>query len=147
MFWGSSGDALARAGIETSHGEWIFSCKTGQESTKMLTHIFERIEAGWIKRSSRDPYERRLASYEDSAVGSTWLFLQRGADIRALKQLQNRCEIRNARYWYRTSDGELLHSIKMLQKLFDGIEVRRLRSEMRAANEEVPFDNGAWLFS
>jgi len=63
MFWGSSGDALARAGIETCHGEWIFSCKTGQESTKMLTHIFERIEAGWIRRCSRDPFEWRLASW------------------------------------------------------------------------------------
>jgi len=70
MFWGSSGDALARAGIETSHGEWIFSCKTGQESTKMLTHIFERIEAGWMRRCSRDPFEWRLASWR--SVGSPW---------------------------------------------------------------------------
>jgi hypothetical protein len=34
----------------------------------------------------------------------------------------------------------------MLQQLFDGIGVRRQRCEMRADNEEAPFENGAWLF-
>jgi hypothetical protein len=146
MFWRSSGDALSSAEIGTCHGGWIFSCPTDQKSKSKLTYLFESIEAGWIRRSSRNPIERWTVSYEDSAVGSTWLFLQQGADLRALKQLQNRCNVRNSRYWYRASDEELCHSVKMLQQLFDGIGVRRQRCEMRADNEEAPFENGAWLF-
>jgi len=123
--------------IETCHGGWIFSCKTNQSSMKILTDIFEAIQ----ERS-----RRALISY-DMAVGSNWLFLQEGAGLRALEQLQNRYNVLCRRGWYITSDWQLHESLKMLQRLFDGIEVWRQRCEMRAANEEVPFNNGAWLFS
>eukprot|EP00985_Skeletonema_marinoi_P006916 scaffold3024_cov115-Skeletonema_marinoi.AAC.2 len=125
--------------IETCHGGWIFSCKTNQASMKMLTNIFEAIE----ERRRR----RALIPYADIAVGSNWLFLREGADLRALEQLQDRYNVHCRRSWYSNPEWDLQYSLKMLQRLFDGIEVWRQRSEMRAANEELPFNNGAWLFS
>jgi len=90
-----------------------------------------------------------MTPYSDMAVGSNWLFLQNGADLRALVQLQNRYDMHCMRTsrWCRANDWALHHSLKMLQRLFDGIEVSRQRRVMRATNEEVPFNNGAWLFS
>ncbi|KAK1735766.1 hypothetical protein QTG54_013472 [Skeletonema marinoi] len=137
MFWGCMQPCKA---IETCHGRWIFSCKTNQASMKMLTNIFEATETAW---------RRDMTPFSDMAVGSNWLFLQNGADLRALVQLQNRYDMHCMRTsrWCRANDWSLHHSLKMLQRLFDGIEVSRQRRVMRATNEEVPFNNGAWLFS
>mmetsp|Transcript_3317 Transcript_3317/g.5554 ORF Transcript_3317/g.5554 Transcript_3317/m.5554 type:complete len:361 (+) Transcript_3317:97-1179(+) len=137
MFWGCMQPCEA---IETCHGGWIFSRKTNQASMKMLTNIFEATETAW---------RRDMTPFSDMAVGSNWLFLQNGADLRALVQLQNRYDMHCMRTsrWCRANDWALHHSLKMLQRLFDGIEVSRQRRVMRATNEEVPFNNGAWLFS
>eukprot|EP00986_Skeletonema_menzelii_P013116 scaffold7470_cov140-Skeletonema_menzelii.AAC.4 len=136
-FWGCMQPCKA---IETCHGGWIFSRKTNQASTQMLTNIFDAIEKGWLRDTTSN-------SNSDMDVGSNWLFLREGADLWALEQLQERCDLRYMRQRYTSRDWDMHHSVMLFQWLFNGIEVRRQRCEMRAANEEAPFNNGAWIFS
>lgn len=153
MFW-RRGMKPCKA-MELCHGRWIFSCKTNRASAQMLTNMFEAIEkdstssemGNWIRDPSTGRWSQVTPS--DGSVSSNWLFLQKGADLQALEQLQNRHDVQFLRRWYRcrTCDWELYCSLKIWHRLFDGMEVRRRRCEMRAANENVPFDNGAWLFS
>ena len=141
MFWGCTQPCKA---IETCHGRWIFACKTNQASAQVLTNIFEAIAI----EEGRRRWNRINTSEND--VGSNWLFLREGADFRALEQLQNRHDVQYRRQYYRDyeiCDWDMRHSVFMLQSLFDGLEVWRQRCEMRAANEEASFNNGAWLFS
>jgi len=142
MFW--RGYIQPSKALETCHGRWIFSFETNRASSQMLTNIFEDIE--------EDRRRRRYlthSSNDDDTVIASWLFLKKGADLRALEQLQNTHYVQFLRRWnrYRTCDWNLHCSLKIWHRLFDGIKVRRRRCEMRAANEEVLFNNGAWLFS
>ncbi len=107
----------------------------------MLTNIFEAIEKD---RRSTISWRQGIPCGESEGVNN-WLFLPQGAELQALEQLEARYDVQFKRRWYRrrTCDWELYCNTK----IWDGVEVRRQRCEMRAANEEVPFNNGAWLFS
>ena len=146
MFWRDYGEACRAT--ETGHGRWIFSCTTDRASVQVLTNIFAGIQTAKKRIQGQRAFKFSFNPNfnADVVVGSTWLFLREGADFRALKQLQNRHTKRSLRRHYYSYDWELYESLKRFQQLFDGIEVRRRRCEMRASNEEVPFNNGAWLF-
>ena len=139
MFWGCNTQTCKA--IETCHGRWIFACKTNQASAQILNNIFEAIAI----EEGRRRWGRVTISEND--VGSNWLFLRERADLRALEQLQDRHDVQYRRQCYRACDWGMRHSVFMLQSLFEGLEVWRQRCEMRSANEEASFNNGAWLFS
>ncbi len=144
MFWRCHQPCKA---LHLCHGRWIFSCKTNRASAEMLTNMFEAI--GKDRRSTSTITWRQGIPCDESEGVNNWLFLKKGADLQALEQLEARYVVQFSRRWYRrrTCDWELYRSTKIWHCLFDGVEVRRRRYEMRAANERVSFNNGAWLFS
>mmetsp|Transcript_23187 Transcript_23187/g.37634 ORF Transcript_23187/g.37634 Transcript_23187/m.37634 type:complete len:434 (-) Transcript_23187:147-1448(-) len=83
--WDCSGNNAATC---TSNGRWIFSSKKHTGCISMLFH-----QIGYEKVHYERQYNKEAQNNSNANHEVTWLFLHQGADIQALRQLLDRCDI------------------------------------------------------